>query len=101
MKACGGVKVQRHSFIISELDGWRVVSFKPSVPLPPGNFPSTRSRIGSWLGPRFYLKGLWDEINVTSLRTKGLISGDDDNKDLICLCIGTKGFTAMCFGTVA
>jgi hypothetical protein len=36
VKGFGGRKVQRHSFAISELDGWRVVSYKPENPHPSG-----------------------------------------------------------------
>jgi hypothetical protein len=35
VKGFGGMKVQRHSFVISELDGWRVVSYKPEKLPPP------------------------------------------------------------------
>jgi len=57
VKGFGRVKVQRHSFVISELDGWRVVSYrleKPPTPHPPP--PGFKSIVGRPF-PRSYLNG--------------------------------------------
>lgn len=91
VKAFGGMKVQRHSFVISELDGWRVVSYKPEK-LPPPRCP-----MNWWPTVPQILSGrVWERINNMSLLTKDLICCGVENMDSICLSIGVKEFTVIC-----
>lgn len=56
VKGFGGMKVQRHSFVISELVGWRVVSYKPEKP-PPHPSPAVSNELVAGRSPRSYLDG--------------------------------------------
>jgi hypothetical protein len=91
----GGVKLQRHSFVISVLDGWRVAGYKNLKnphPTPLSRCPiNWRSAVPQILSGR-----VWEQINNMSMPATDLICCGVENMDSICLSIGVKEFTVIC-----